>query len=264
MNPIGRLAAALREMRWSHVVIELLLLITGILIALAVDGWIDDRRNVQLEREYLERLERDFARNAVILDEYLAFEERQTADGVLAYRALRGVPGIERESVALALSHLANRRTLRLLRATYQDLLSTGNLGLLRDQALRDAIGQLYEEADRTIAVVDRNNHVLVDQSYGLPLIESGLVATRFSTNLPAMDGQLAALRDRIGLPADPAGDRLWQLPVNSPERTLLANRVLRRTAVSSITHAQVEALRVQFATVHEAVVARLATGFGH
>lgn len=264
MNPVRRLASSLREMRWSHVVVELLLLITGILVALAVDGWIDDRRDVRLEHAYLERLERDLGQNLVTLDEYLAFEQRQTADGVLAYRALRGVPGIGHEEVAQALSHLANRRTLRLLRATYQDLLSTGNLGLIRDQALRDAIGQLYEEADRMVAVVDRNNQVLVDQAYGLPLLDSGLVVPRFSTNIPGVEAQLASLRDQIDLPVNPETDRLWQLPTEAPERTLLANRVLRRTFVSRITGAQVEALRARIQAVREEVVGLLAADRGH
>jgi hypothetical protein len=251
-------------MRWSHVVIELLLLITGILVALAVDGWIDDRRDARLERAYLERLEQDLERNLAILDEFVDFEQRQTADGVLAYRALRGVSEMERERVAQALSNLANRRTLRLLRATYQDLLSTGNLSLVRDQMLRDAIVRLYEEADRTIAIVDRNNEVVVEQAYGQPLHESGLITPRFPTNLPWLEAQLASLRDQIDLPVDPVADRLWQLPADSAELQLLTNRVLRRTIVSKVTYAQVEALRVQFRAMHQDLVGKLASDRSH
>lgn len=260
MNPVRRISEALREMRWAQVVLELALLILGILIALAVDGWMDDRRDARLERAYLERLERDLQQNLVILDEFIAFELRQTADGVLVYRALRGVPGIEREAIAEGLNHLANRRTLRLMRATYQDLLSTGNIGLIRDQSLRDAIVGVYEEAERTTTVVDRNNQALVDHAYGLPLVESGLVAPRFSTNLPGrLAGQLQSLKQQIGLPPEPEGDRLWRLPADAPELTRLTNRVLRRTIVSTTTRIQAESLREQFCGAHEAVLAELA-----
>lgn len=259
MNPVRRFGAALREMRWAQVLIELALLIVGILVALAVDGWIEDRRDAHLERAYLERLERDLAQSMDILDAFVTFERQQTEDGVLAYRGLRGAPGIEREQMAVALGHLTSRRTLRLVGATYRDLLSTGNLRLIRDQELRDAIVRLYEEAERTTAVVDRNNQVLVDQAFGLPLLDSGLVAPRFSTNVPAIREQLQALQARIGLPPDPAGDRLWQLSPDAPEYTRLANRVLRRTIVSTTTLSQVEALQEQFRTVREAVVVELA-----
>jgi hypothetical protein len=259
MSPLPRLAAALRGERWWQVALELALLVGGILIALAVDGWMDDRRDARLEREYLGRLERDLAQSLETMDGFVTFERQQTADGVLAYRGLRGVPEIGREPVAVALSHLANRRTLRLQGATYRDLLSTGNLRLIRNPELRDAIVRLYEEADRTMTVVDRNNQVLVDQAYGLPLLDSGLVAPRFSTNIPAIAGQLQSLQASIGLPPDPTADRLWQLPADAPERTGLANRVLRRTIVSTTTLSQVETLQGQFRVVREALAAELA-----
>jgi len=105
---------------------------------------------------------------------------------------------------------------------------------------------------------------VVVEQAYGQPLHESGLITPRFPTNLPWLEAQLASLRDQIGLPVDAAADLLWQLPAEAAERTLLTNRVLRRTIVSKVTCAQVEALRAQFRAVHEAVVAMLAAGPGH
>ena len=89
MNPVRRFAAALREMRWSHVVVELALLIAGILIALGVDGWIDGRRDVRVERQYLELLVRDLDSDLEVLAEISAFEEAQAAAGAMAYRALR-------------------------------------------------------------------------------------------------------------------------------------------------------------------------------
>jgi len=61
-------------MHWGQVILELALLIAGILVALAVDGWMDDRRYVRLERVHLERLERDVAQSLETLDEFMAFE----------------------------------------------------------------------------------------------------------------------------------------------------------------------------------------------
>jgi hypothetical protein len=89
VNPIRRLSESLREMRWTQLVLELALLVIGILIALAVDGWMDDRRDAQSERRYLELLVRDLDRDLEVLDEFLAYEERQVAESVFAYRALR-------------------------------------------------------------------------------------------------------------------------------------------------------------------------------
>ena len=89
MNPARRFSEALRELRWAQVVLELALLIAGILIALAVDGWIDDRRDERAERRYLELLQRDLDSNLEVLAETLEFEERQAAGAAMVYRALR-------------------------------------------------------------------------------------------------------------------------------------------------------------------------------
>ena len=177
----------------------------------------------------------------------------------MVYRALRGADETDRETVAEAIGHLTQRRTLRLVRATYEDLLSTGNLGLIRDADLRDRIVKLYEESDRTTMLFDRNNQQLVDQLFTLPMLDSGLVAPRFGTNLPALGAGLRSLQQRVGVPVDARNDRLWTLVEDSPERALLANRTLRRTMVSSTNEAQGEALRQQVEAARDAVTAATA-----
>ena len=64
----GRFAAAVRSARWGHVALELALLVSGILIALAINGWIDDRRDAGIERQYLELLTRDLEQDLETLD----------------------------------------------------------------------------------------------------------------------------------------------------------------------------------------------------
>jgi hypothetical protein len=123
---VQRFTAPLREMRWTQILLELLLLIAGILIALAVNGRIEDRREARTEHLYLERLMRELDLDLEVLREFLEFEERQAADAVLAYRPLCGGLEVEdREKVIGALDHLTTRRTVRLARATYSDLLAT-------------------------------------------------------------------------------------------------------------------------------------------
>jgi hypothetical protein len=161
-------------MRWAQVAIELLLLVAGILIALAVDDWVQSRRDAQVQREYLQLLVRDLQRDDEILQEFIAYEERQTQDGVEAYRALRTkVAPADREVTAERLSRLSSRRTLRLVRATYTDLVSTGNLRLISNPALRDLIVKYYEDSDRRSTIIDRNNQFFVDQMYAAYLSSS-------------------------------------------------------------------------------------------
>jgi hypothetical protein len=259
VNPVRRISSALREMHWAQVVLELGLLILGILIALAVDGWMDDRRDAGAERQYLELLVRDLNRDLEVLDEFLGYEERQVADSVFAYRALRSdVAAADREAVADALTRLTWRRTLRLTRATYTDLLSTGNLRLIRTPALRDRIVSLYENNERTLVVRDLNNQVFVDDMFLQYLWNSGLVAPRPARDLGVLNLPTREFAERMAMPIETANDRLWQLSPDSPERTVLVNKVWIRGLVSTGAIAHAQAMAGEIREVRGAITAEL------
>lgn len=261
LSPFGRVASALRETRWTQVVIELLLLIAGILIALAIDGWMEDRQDARKERLYLERLVRDLDQNREILEEFVAFEERQAADAVLAYRPLCGGTEVaDREAVVRALDHLTTRRTIRLARATYSDMLATGNLRLIRDAVLRDRIVELYEANDRWSTIIDRNNQVFVDQMYLMYVLDEGLFSPRPDSNLrqpTATAGE--ELARRLGLPVPVRADRLWSLAADAPERDQLCSKLWYRGLVSVQAIDQAKTVAAQIAGVRQAVADELA-----
>jgi hypothetical protein len=259
MNPVRRISDELRQMRWAQVVIELLLLVVGILIALAVDDWVQSRRDARSERQYLQLLVRDLERDDEIIREFITFEDRQVADGVTAYRALRGAADIEdKEAVAGSMSRLMSRRTLRLVRATYSDMVSTGNLRLIGNNALRDRIITYYETSDRRTAIVDRNNQFFVDQVYAAHLLDTGLIAPRPNNNLPGISAAMEALAARIAMPVDARGDRLWLLPVDAPERQVLLGKLWQRTAVSSQAIVNVRVIATQAAEARAAIAAEI------
>ena len=56
---------------------------------MAVDGWIDGRREARVERQYLELLVRDLERDLEMLADVVAFENAQIDASVRAYRAVR-------------------------------------------------------------------------------------------------------------------------------------------------------------------------------
>jgi Family of unknown function (DUF6090) len=249
----------LRELRWEHVVVELALLVVGILVALAVDGWIDGRREARVERQYLELLARDLERDLEMLTEVIAFENAQIDASVTAYRAVRmGVEEADREAVAEALGQLTSRRTLRLSRATYTDLLSTGNLRLIRNTALRDRIVTLYEQNERAQLIRDRNNQEFVDRMYMTYFVDRGLVAPRPTRDLPGIAASDQRFADRAAVPISPRDDRLWSLPPDDPEWDVLAGRVWYRGQVSQAALEQSQRTVAEIDAVRRAVVDEL------
>ena len=259
MMPGRRIAEAVRTMQWGRVAFELALLVAGILIALAVDGWMDDRRDARLERQYLELLVRDLDRDLQTLDEALRFEQAQVTASVLAYRALRtGVAPGEREPVAAALGQLTARRTLRLGRATYTDLLSTGNLRLIRNAGLRDRIVRLYETNERAQLIRDRNNQEFVDRMYMTYLLDRGYVAPRAARELPTIASSDRSFAERVGVPVATSDDPLWQLPPAAPDWGILAGRVWYRGLVAEAATEQYRLIVEEIRAVRDAIDAEL------
>lgn len=259
MDTVRRFATALRAAQWGHIFVELALLVAGILIALAVDNWIDDRRDVRVERQYLELLARDLEQDLETLAEVRQFEQAQVDASVLAYRGLRlGVAPAEREAVAAALGQLTARRTLRLRRGTYTDLLSTGNLRLIRNAQLRDRIVRLYENNERAQSIRDRNNQEFVDRMYMTYLLDEALVAPRPARELPSIKDRDASFAARVGVKVDTDDDLLWRLPPSAPQWSVLAGRVWYRGIVSESAVAQTDQTTAEIRAVRQAIAGEL------
>lgn len=257
MSPFRRTRG---ELRWTQVAVDLLLIILGILAALAVDDAIQQRRDARAERQYLQLLARDLDRDLEVLAEFIDYEGKQTADGIFVYRALRaGVAPGDREAVAAAISRLLSRRTLRLSRSTYTDMLSTGNVRLLRNVSLRDDIARLYERNERSLAIRDRNNQVFVDEGFLAHVLGTGLIAPRPSNNLASATYPVTEFDRRIGVPVTSAQDLLWKFEPDSAEWAILANKVWSRSFASFAAISQAETMVSDTAAVRRSIAIELA-----
>lgn len=232
--PVRRITSGLRELRWSHVFVEFTMLVLGIVLALAFNNWMEDRRDARVERQYLELLLRDLDRTLQTLQEFVAFEDTQAADGGAAYRTLTsGETVADREAVAQALSNLTVRRTLRITKATYTNLIGTGDIRLITNVGLRDRIIGVYEESDRYAAIIDRNNQVFVDQMYAMYVLDHAIVAIRARHNLPAVGRSDEAFAAAIGPTSTRPRDRIWQIEPGTIEWDALIGKLWERTQVS-------------------------------
>ncbi len=260
MIVLRRVMSDLRELRWGHVLVELVLVIAGILIALWINGWMEARKEARAERQYLELLARDLDNDVGVLAEVRDFQAKQVADAAVAYVALaRPVPPDQREALAAKLEHLTTRRTLRFNPTTYTDLTGTGNVRLIRNRTLRDQVAQYYENTERASAIIQRNNQFFVDESYARYLSDNGLIAPRTGDNSALVATSAEEFESRTGLEVTTADDRLWTLPVDAPEWTILRNKVWQRGAVAQMAGQQLAGLAEEVKAARKAVGDELA-----
>lgn len=129
---------------------DITVIIVGVLVALAFDNWTSSRSERRLEQNYLARLSRDLRADSAMLDSYT----RQATLGQLGARQLLYALVNQKVTIAdsLVARHFSDATRGALLssrRPTIEELTSTGNLRVLRDDRNRDAILAYYSEVDR-------------------------------------------------------------------------------------------------------------------
>ena len=143
---LQRLARVVRTRNWSEAFFELAVVAIGILMAFQVDRWWEIRRDREAERDYVARLIDDLQRDLDELSYGVALAELRRDLAILLMNVA--------DDSALALDHpvdfviaidqSAFTFTPALTANTFEELKSTGNLGLLRDEAVRNALFDYY------------------------------------------------------------------------------------------------------------------------
>ena len=139
---LGRLADAIREQNWFTVLVELVLVIVGVFLGIQVSNWNDGRLDRQLEEQLLERLVVDF--RDIESDSLLRLSRfvRQTEELRLLALQLDDIGENPDLGVVVPLLKAMMNPRPGAGSATYQELLSTGNLGIVRSDALRVALSE--------------------------------------------------------------------------------------------------------------------------
>ncbi len=204
-------------------ILESVVIILSILLAFGIDAWWEERREASNMRQSLEVVRRDLVEVLAQLEEFETFSADTARASLEAARALSGLKPVaiaERPQVEAHILRSTARRTMRLPRAGYTDLLNTGNLGEIDNRALRDTLVQFYEAADRSQEIVEKNSGLFTDQALKDAVISSGLLmplpGDNAATALQARRNVI--MRELMGPDFPVRSTKLWQLPMESTE----------------------------------------------
>lgn len=150
-----------RVIRWAG---ELLVIVVGVLIALAADEWRQGRRSAEVRAEYLLALAEDMARDSVRLDQHqsdLTTAQSWTLavldlldEGTLP-ADMSDFPGLVRGLRAI--------RPLFIERATYDQMIATGSLTVPDSPELSRAVTDYDLTVDRLERLLSRLSSPLSD-----------------------------------------------------------------------------------------------------
>ena len=200
VTPPQRVATALLDRRWVSLFTELVLIVTGILIALAIDGWVQDRKERGSETTYLELLSDDLTLIEAELAQFVEFEKSMLSTGKVFLDAVSTVsPSSGDRPLHDMLGELSVRRTLRLDSAVYTDLTSTGNMQLIANQDLRRQIVRYFADTERSELIVEKNSKEYVDGIFVPFLMDSGVTSKVDQSTLPPVLNANTILYDTLG-----------------------------------------------------------------
>ena len=146
---------------------EIILVIIGILIALGINSQNEQRKNNTSEAKYYCKLLADFEADKILREELnLKADERVKLSKELMLELASG----EKDKSFLVNKFLKAYRADTYLprNITYKDLVSSGNIKLLRDEGIRNSLIEFNSQLDDKLIILRENREELINEIFKL------------------------------------------------------------------------------------------------
>jgi hypothetical protein len=144
--------AKTRRVNWHQAIAEVTLIILGILGALAVDSWWDEKAKREAEIDYLESLRADFIATRDSLNTQIEWEQRLISDGKDIHANIAsGLIQLSSEEFLQKISDFYWFSSWEPITATYDELIGSGHLEYIQSQTLRTTMGEYVLRVERLI-----------------------------------------------------------------------------------------------------------------
>ena len=145
---LRRLTNALKEQNWTTILIEFFLLVSGVFLGIQAANWNEQRAEDAKAQAYLARIRVNLEADLLSIERREALWRQVTAYGKGAIRYAETGELVEGSAWKTVLAFYQASQLWQWVTSdsTYQEMRSGGELGLIRDQYLRDRLSQYYLE----------------------------------------------------------------------------------------------------------------------
>ena len=147
---LRRFAQSLKEQNWAAIAIEFVLLVLGVFLGIQVANWNEDRLTRSKAAVFTARLEADLRQEAWRYQFLLAYYSDVRDATEAAADALSGKAPLSNEAFLVNAYRATQYKQGASTRSTYDELISTGNVGLIEDRELLNLAVRAY-----SIATID-------------------------------------------------------------------------------------------------------------
>jgi hypothetical protein len=151
-----RLAQSLRDQNWTTITIEFVLLVIGVFLGIQAANWNAQRADDERARAYLTRIRGNLLTDQVSIQRRVDFWNVVIAEGKAAIRYAETGELVDGSAWKTVRAFYQASQLWQWVPAdaTYQEMRSGGELGLIRDEVLRESLSQYYLESGSGVAYV--------------------------------------------------------------------------------------------------------------
>jgi hypothetical protein len=168
-------------------------------------------------------------------------------------------PSVHQVELGELLTSLSGRRTMTLVSATYEQIVSSGHLQLIRDPELRDKLVRHFVLMKRDEAIIGKNNQDLIDDIYGPFLLQAG-ISLRFGRHdtEATLNRGAAIMAERLGPDYEPLPDVVLSRPPEAESWSDIRRNVIFRMRIASVGQAKSEDIATYMQEIADDLAAEL------
>lgn len=175
-----RISAHVRAQNWFAVLIDFLVVVVGLFIGLQIDTWWENRKELALEQVYLAELLEDFQGNEAKLSESISGLERIIEAMVLLQeQSTVDSPSLDSRALNDSFALIQSMPSFLAIRRAYSNLTGSGELRIIGNRDLKNALAQYYAQVDEIQLVMQTHEAQLVEtfQPYIIENLDYAAVA---------------------------------------------------------------------------------------
>ncbi|GHA93649.1 hypothetical protein GCM10009069_15920 [Algimonas arctica] len=134
-----------KDQNWFAVALDFVIVVGGVFIGLQVANWNEARASQARSEQYLERIATDLVKEIAIYDDRIQFWRQVSDNGLVVLdEANNGGKLLKPWELLLAYFQASQVAEFFPSNATFEELKSAGELGLIRDAHLRSQLSEYY------------------------------------------------------------------------------------------------------------------------
>lgn len=142
---LRRIVSGFRRQDWTAVAIELVVVVVGVFMGVQASNWNEQRETDQRAAVFTDRLKSDLREEAWGYEYYIEYYREVLANAEAAVDALTGSKPLSDEALLIDAYRASQFHESIRRRATFDELTSTGEIGLIRNRALRELAMRTYK-----------------------------------------------------------------------------------------------------------------------